>query len=125
MKKNKIFLREKKRFRSPDGPQLGVLLLDPPLRHHLPPRLALLAQRARLPEAGARTGERLAARLTQRSTARQGHSLAAQEEEVQPQPGEHQHDDGDGEAEDEPRAEVDHLGVGVATEQKKTGGEDV
>lgn len=33
---------------------------------------------------------------------------------MQPQPGEEQHDESDGEAEDEPRAEVDHLGVGVA-----------
>lgn len=38
---------------------------------------------------------------------------------MQPQPGEHQHDEGDGEAEDEPCAEVDHLGVGVATEKRK------
>lgn len=41
---------------------------------------------------------------------------------MQPQPGEHQHDDGDGEAEDEPRAEVDHLGVGVATGGETGGG---
>lgn len=44
-----------KHVRSPDGPQLGVLLLDPPLRHHLPLRLALLAERARLPEAARQT----------------------------------------------------------------------
>lgn len=36
---------------SPDWSQFCVLLMDPPLRHHLPPRLALLAQRARFPEA--------------------------------------------------------------------------
>lgn len=74
-----------------------------------------------------RTAERSAAGITQHRTAhggwlpRRGHSLAAQEEEVQPQPGEHQHDDGDGETEDEPRAEVDHLGVGVATKKRKQG----
>lgn len=39
--------------------------------------------------------------------------LAAEEEAMQPQPGEDQHDESDGEAEDEPRAEVDHLRVGV------------
>lgn len=54
-------------FRSPNGPQLGVLLLDPSLRQHLPPRLALLAERARFPEAAARTVERSAARRTQRT----------------------------------------------------------
>lgn len=67
---------------------------------------------------------RLNAAASRRSTVGQVHSLAAQEEEVQPQPGEHQHDEGDGEAEDEPGAEVDHLGVRVAT-AGETGRESV
>lgn len=53
-----ILIMKTNHLHSPDGPQLGVLLLDPPLRHHLPLRLALLAERARLPEAAQQSDQR-------------------------------------------------------------------